>query len=242
MSAYARGGRRLGPTATVAALLAASTASAQPAYPSWVFFGSAEGGTSGFASAGFKRGLTGGLYEPGLFLQGSLGSGNYSYRSRVVEGGRATGRVLGASLMPGAQWSAGNTTFGFFVGPEIERHWLTPPDPDNRARGTRWGLRGQIDIWSHPTPRTLVTATLIGGTAAPHLWSRLSAGYRLFEAFYFGPEASAYASPDYRELRLGLHATGLTLRGLTFRLSGGLRIDSDDRTGAYAGLTTHASY
>lgn len=236
--------RRASVAAAATALVARvhGFALAGPDHPAWVFFASADGGPSSFAAAGFKRGLGGHLYESGLLVMGSVGTGAYQYRAGVLAPRIVTGRTLAASLLVGAQWVVGGTTLAAFMGPELEHHALTPPDRHNRSSGTHAGLRLHGEVWSHPTPDWLLTATVIGGTAAPHLWGRIAAGYRLWRGVFVGPEALAYANPTYRDLRLGLHATGFALGRFSLRLSGGLLLTRSEGPGAYVGLTAHTSY
>jgi hypothetical protein len=103
------------------------------------------------------------------------------------------------------------------------------------------GLRLHGEIWAHPTAQTLLTATVIVGTArTAHLWGRTSAGYALWDGVFVGPEVSVYTTDTYREWRLGAHVTGLTFGQMSFRLSAGWRGEEDtDRHGAYVGLAGH---
>ena len=78
------------------------------------------------------------------------------------------------------------------------------------------------------------------GTARGHLWTRASAGYKVWRDVFVGPEASLYRTEDYREWRVGAHATGLQLGRFTFRLSTGWRRDeSSPKGGPYGGLSVH---
>jgi hypothetical protein len=106
-----------------------------------------------------------------------------------------------------------------------------------RAARTRFGLRGHAELWAHPTPQTLATATLIAGSAREHVWARISGGYAFWPGAFLGPEASFYARDDYREWRVGAHLTGLRWGRFNFRLSGGFLQANDDRKGAYFGLS-----
>jgi hypothetical protein len=126
------------------------------------------------------------------------------------------------------------------------RRRVGPPRPGGRRRGgvrrraaarARFGIRGHAELWAHPTPETLATATVIAGSARAHLWSRISGGYAFWPGVFLGPEAAFYARDDYREWRLGAHVTGLTWGRLNIRFSGGLLQSNDDRTGAYFGLS-----
>ncbi len=209
-----------------------------------VIFGSIDGGaTSGFVSAGFKKALTAKLDEPGLLIMGTTGSGQYRYRSENVEGRLVTDRPTQAGLLAGAQWFMGpETLVAIFFGPEYENQTLSPNDPGNKALRSRFGLKGQIEVYARPTDRTLVTATLVAGTAAPSVRGRLSAGFRVFEDVFIGPEITAYMNATYDEARLGLHATGIAIGRFTLQASGGLKRDGDGRLGAYGALGGYVTF
>ena len=66
------------------------------------------------------------------------------------------------------------------------------------------------------------------------------AGYKVWRDVFVGPEASLYRTEDYREWRVGAHATGVQLGRFTFRLSTGWRRDeSSPKGGPYGGLSVH---
>jgi hypothetical protein len=198
-----------------------------------VLFGSLDGGRSVFASAGVKR-TFGSLDRNGFVFMGGAGFGGAPERG---------GRFGAASFQPtaqayglvGYQWMFPRVALSALVGPEVDA------EADSlgtiRSARTRFGVRGHAELWAHPTPATLATATLIAGSARGHVWGRVSGGYAFWQGVFVGPEAVLYARDDYREWRLGAHVTGLTWGPLDLRLSGGLMRSSDDRTGAYVGLS-----
>ncbi|WP_425375082.1 cellulose biosynthesis protein BcsS [Methylobacterium nonmethylotrophicum] len=76
------------------------------------------------------------------------------------------------------------------------------------------GVRAQAELWARPTESTLLTTTLIAGTARWSAWGRVSWGIRLPDLgeAYLGPEAALYADrTGYRKWSLGLHATDFGL-------------------------------
>lgn len=209
---------------------------------SWVLFGSLDAGApSRFAAVGVKKALAGRADEAGFVVMATAGVGSYRYRSAGVPTGKVEGRPAEASVLVGYQWRIGATTIALFAGPEYRHLSLDPPDPGNRDRGSRWGLRGQAEIWSHPTEATLLTGTVVAGSAG-HVWARASAGYRLAELAFVGPEIAAYVNETYNETRLGLHATGLAIGAVTLRISAGALLTGDHRTGAYAALSGWINY
>lgn len=153
------------------------------------------------------------------------------------EGTRMTRHAVHASALVGYQWVRDGLVMAGLAGPEGDIEQLsdrTLPTGEKPHLGAR--LHGEI--WAHPTANTLMTTTVIVGTArTPHLWARTSAGYALWDGVFLGPEASVYTTDTYREWRLGAHVTGLTFGGMSLRLSGGWRGEEDTRQeGAYVGL------
>ena len=199
-----------------------------------VLFGSLDGGRSVFASAGVKRTLGGSLDRDGFVLMGGAGAGGAPERGPLF-GGSTFQPTAQAHAMLGYQWMLGTVAVSALAGPELDAE-LDAPDAWRSAR-TRFGLRGHAELWAHPTPQTLATATLIAGSAREHLWGRISGGYAFWPGVFLGPEASFYARDDYREWRVGAHLTGLKWGRFNFRLSGGFLQANDDRNGAYFGLT-----
>ncbi len=104
----------------------------------------------------------------------------------------------------------------------------------------RSGVRLHGEVWARPTESTLVTATVILGSARSDAWARLSWGFSLFGT-YLGPEASASLDhTGYRKWSLGLHATDYAFGGYRFRLSAGCqfegRVNASMRPSPYLGL------
>jgi hypothetical protein len=198
-----------------------------------VLFGSLDGGRSAFLSAGLKRALAGSLDRDGFIAMGGVGIGGAPVSGRFDAADfRPTAQ---AHAMLGYQWLFSRVAVSALLGPEVD---VEAESADAlRAARARFGVRGHAELWAHPTPETLATATVIAGSARAHLWSRISGGYAFWPGVFLGPEGAFYARDDYREWRLGAHVTGLTWGRLNIRFSGGLLQSNDDRTGAYFGLT-----
>jgi hypothetical protein len=71
---------------------------------------------------------------------------------------------------------------------------------------------------------------------------RAAAGWRLFDLFYAGPEAQAFASDDYTQQRAGVHITALKIGGTEWSAAAGYATDSDDRESAYARFSVSRRY
>jgi hypothetical protein len=206
---------------------------AQPRELNTVIFGSLDGGRSAFVSAGAKRALSGSLDRDGFIVMGGAGFGGAPERDAF---GRTEFRPTAQGhAVVGYQWMLPRAAMSALIGSEVDAE--AESTTGLRAARTRLGVRGHAEIWAHPTPETLATATLIAGSARGHLWGRIAGGSAFWPGVYVGPEAAFYARDDYRELRLGAHVTGLTWGRFNFRLSGGLMQSNDDRSGAYFGLS-----
>jgi Cellulose biosynthesis protein BcsS len=201
-----------------------------------VLFGSLDAGRSAFVSAGVKRTLGGSLDRDGFILMVGAAAGGAPERGPLMSG-TTFQPAAQAYAMLGHQWMLGRATLSVLAGPEFDAE-MDAPSAWRSAR-TRFGLRGQLELWAHPTPATLATATLIAGSARGHLWARVSGGYAFWPGVFLGPEASFYAREDDREWRLGAHLTGLKWGRFNFRLSGGYLHADDGQAGAYFGLTSY---
>lgn len=207
--------------------------------PNLVLFSSAEIGRSSSVNSGFKRALGGTLGTSGFVLMGSAGTGRLQDRV-ALETHLAQIDYLSTqgSLLAGYQWATERAMITLLAGPEADyRHVLTDGALTSRSR-PHFGARLQAEIWAHPTDTTLATGTLIVGTALPHLWVRGSWGYRVWRDIHLGPEATVTMEEDYREARLGLHATGIRIGRYHLRLSGGAVLAEEGRPSGYLALTT----
>ncbi len=199
-----------------------------------VLFGSLDASRTGYASAGFKRTWQGSLDRSGLVTLATVGYGGSPERVDTHGEENAFRHKASASALLGYQWISGPVVLAGYLGPELD--YERDPDFTGQAARPRFGLRAQGELWAHPTPQTLLTSTVIAGTARGHLWSRVSGGYAVWDKVFVGPEVIHYRTDDYREWRAGLHATGLSLGRFTLRLSGGIAV-FDERTGGYVGLS-----
>jgi hypothetical protein len=132
--------------------------------------------------------------------------------------------------------SHGAVTLALFAGPEIQDHRLQPDDPGATLRGSRFGLRFAFDFWYQPTKLVMVAADGSVSTIAASYSGRLATGYRLFDAVFVGPEVQAFAGGNYRQQRVGMHATGLRLGSTEWSAGMGWARDSDARSGVYGRL------
>jgi len=184
-----------------------------------LLFGSLDGGAGTFASAGAKI-AAGSLAEDGLLSLLTVGGGVRGERIACGCGRNHTLlRETGiSSALLGYQWYLPEGVVAAFLGGETVVEKVGPVTFE-----TREGLRFQAEAWLRPTELSLVTGTVIAGTARGDGWGRIAWGYRLWDA-YLGPEGSAYLdATGYRKAAAGVHATDVALADIKLRLSVGLQ-------------------
>ncbi len=237
---WRRAGSRAFPIAALAGFLFAPPARGEeepgePSPASTVLFASLEAGPAKrFAAFGLKRAVTGGLDASGFRALIKLGGAH-----ETPDGPRPRGdlyKAEGQALL-GYEWRLGDTFVSLYAGADYEE--------DFRVCGcavsvrTRFGARLQGDLWATPSRETMLQGSAYVSTMDRRLWGRLAGGWAVPLGLYLGPEVEAYRQSGYRKLRLGLHATGIRLLGLTWRLSGGWQTTSDRPAEAYATLGVH---
>lgn len=214
------------------------SAAAEDAAVRAVLFDSLDAGPSVFFNTGMKV-APDRVDREGFAALGDVGSGVRTERGSATATAptptlvRAT--VLAAAL-GGYQFFYDWGVVGLFAGPEIAQE-LVIDSGGVRPLPARFGLRAQGELWSRPSEDTLVTMTLILGSARADAYGRISAGYRLW-GFYLGPEVAAYADrTGYQKWNAGLHATEVRFGAFTFRLSGGCAYEVETRrAGPYVAL------
>lgn len=236
--------RRAAALLMTAGAVAVTPARAQDESVRTLLFGSMDAGPSTFLGSGAKIALDD-VNREGFVALVSAGGGVRQERAAATQTSSAPTLVrttlLGAAL-GGYQFFRDWGVLSFFAGPEASLEALMG-NGQARALPARFGLRLEGELWARPSENTLVTGTLLLGSARYDAYGRVSAGYRLWDA-YLGPEAAWYGDrTGYRKVSLGLHATDFALAGLSFRLSaGGLYEPGTGRVGPYVGLATWAPF
>lgn len=192
-----------------------------------VIFASLEAGpTKTFAAIGWKRALTGSLSTSGFRSLMKVG-GSKEFASRTPPHGFAYKSEAQALL--GYEWRIGETFLSLYVGSDYETEQRNlPGSPFMRSV---YGARLQGDLWTVPFPDTILQASAYASTVDRRIWGRVAGGMLLpqemrpswLEGVHLGPEAEVFRQRGYTKLRLGLHATGLKLFGLSWRISAGLQ-------------------
>ena len=178
-----------------------------------------------------------GLAREGFSLKLLFAGGSYQYQAGTTD---ITGRQALAALMPGWRFKGDRVEFVVFAGPDLQSHRFTPDDLGNRLRGSNLGLRVGGDVWYQPTDIMMVTASVSTSTIGPNVWARAAFGWRPADWAWVGPEASAFSDHNYRQLRVGIHATAFKTGQFEWSAGLGHAWDSDQRTGFYGriGLLT----
>jgi cellulose biosynthesis protein BcsS len=182
----------------------------------------------------------GGFAEDGPMLKLVMSGGLYRYDARGLGGDEVTGSEIAGQILPGWRIKRGGVEAKIFFGLDIERHNLSPDDPDNKLRGSDVGARFAAELWYEPTERTMIAGDLSLSTVATNNTARLAYGWHVLEdllgGFYVGPETQYVASDGYRHVRLGAHITGLKGEAYEWSAAAGWAGDSDRRTSAYVRL------
>jgi hypothetical protein len=190
--------------------------------------------------------FAGGLWSPaGLDREGFtfkllIGAGTYQYFSDALgQTGdqQVTGRQVTGFAMPGYRFVRDKLFVTVFAGLDAQHHTFSPDDPTNKLWGTHLGVRAAVEFWYEPTPLTMWAADASFTTVGASYSGRLAFGWKLFEAFYLGPEVGGFANGDnYRQFRAGLHLTGFRSGAVEWSLAGGWLRDTSDREGLYGRL------
>lgn len=190
-----------------------------------VVFGGAEGrGSSLGVTMGFKLAAPPSPDRPGLVVMGLAYAGASLARAPPAEGGfwYAPHGAIAASLLVGGQWAVPGGVFTAAIGPGVARRQQAEPTGAPRWLATGYGPVALAELWVHPRADLLVAGTLVASGAGENLWARAAFGTRAIGEAFVGPEATLYTDATYRELRLGVHLTGVKIGDLSLRLSGGV--------------------
>jgi hypothetical protein len=182
-----------------------------------------------------------GLDSDGFTIKMLIGGGHYSYYS----GGLAQdvdGRAISADALFGWRFRRDALTVNVSAGVDVQDHQLVPNDPGARLRGHYVGARLSGDFWYQPTAQFMVAADASATTVGPTTSFRAATGWRVFDTLFIGPETQMLWCADYRQLRLGIHFTGLHTDIFEWLLASGWARDSDGRAGPYLRLGVIASY
>ncbi|MGL4397228.1 MAG: cellulose biosynthesis protein BcsS [Hyphomicrobium sp.] len=130
------------------------------------------------------------IHQSGLRLRAVTGYGGYRYDV----GGTAPGpRVFHADTsfidaLVGYQHRFGELTAKAFIGVSAITHQITPFDGANRADGTDWGPKVQLEFWLNLGPTAWTSLDFGYTTAHDTASARWRAGWRALPTVSIGPE------------------------------------------------------
>jgi hypothetical protein len=198
-------------------------------------------GYDGWGGGGFAHGglvwSPDGLDKDGFVLKSIGGAGTYRYKSGGTD---VVGTQYLGSVLPGWRLKADRFEIAGYAGLDVQHHSFDPDDTRNPLRGTHVGLRVATDVWWEPIRDAMATASASFSTVGTSYWTRAALGWRVFDAFYVGPEAHAMGDDVYRQWRVGAHLTALRTGQWEWSAGVGHVEDSSDRAGFYGrvGLLT----
>jgi hypothetical protein len=172
-----------------------------------------------------------GLDRGGFVIKSLIGAGTYRYHAGADE---IVGYHAVLSFMPGWRFKGDRFETTVYLGADAQYHLLIPDDPTSRLRGLRFGPRLGLDLWVQPTANFMINGFATFSTVGSSYAVRGALGWRFFDAVYLGPEVQATGSDTYRQVRLGLHATSLTIGPYELSAGAGYVRDSEWRRGLYA--------
>jgi hypothetical protein len=179
----------------------------------------------------------GGLDREGFTFKLLIGGGTYRYVSGALGDIDITGQQTVGFALPGWRFVRDRLIVTIFAGLDVQHHTLTPDDPGNNLWGTYAGIRGALEFWYEPDATTMWAGDASISSIGTSYAARLAAGWRLFDAFYAGPEIGGFASGNsYRQWRAGLHVTGFRTHAIEWSFGAGFASDSDKRDGVYGRL------
>jgi hypothetical protein len=171
-----------------------------------------------------------GLDRSGFLAKVVSGAGYYYYRSA---GTRFVAVHDMTAVMPGMRFRSPRLEVSVYGGLDTQVHVMVPDDPDHPLRGLRFGFRGGVDLWHEPTPSSMLAASLSFASIGPSAWTRVAVGWKAAEGFYMGPELIAAADTDYRQVRLGVHATAVKFGPYEWSIGAGWAGNTDEVRGIY---------
>jgi len=178
----------------------------------------------------------GGLDNEGFTFQLVTSGGLYRYRSGTLNNAEVIGTEAEVQLLPGWRFKRDRLEVKVFAGLDVKNNVTSPDDPSNRLHGTSAGIRTAVNLWFEPTPASMVAVDASLSSIAAGYSARAAYGWKLQDWFYLGPEAQTFACVGYRQLRFGLHMTGLKTGDWEWSAAAGWSHDSDHRSSPYLRL------
>lgn len=181
------------------------------------------------------------LDESGLRLRLDGLTGRYSYYSsgshQTIDGTQESGAAL-----VGYEWVSPATSFAAYIGGDVRNNSLSFADPANPVIGTNFGAKGQFELYTKPTLRTMVAVNASYATNKTAYFARLRGGYIIGPDLYIGPEFVVLGDSFFNQERFGAHLTGLRAGPASFSFAAGYLYDRVRKNGGYANIDARVGF
>ena len=193
---------------------------------------------SSFIATGGKRAFSLPLEDTKGFILSASGV-SLSDANRFARGKMLYAEIDRQSrLVVGLERSSGMVFASVGIGPAMAQIRQT-----GGGGRTAFGVALNADIWIRPTDETYLALSVAADTASQNWWNRARLGYRPNGLpFSFGPEVVASAARTSGKLKLGLHASEISLWKFNFDISGGVMWDHHFRPDRYVSFSTYIRY
>jgi hypothetical protein len=220
--------------------LKAAALPAPPPGPLFELFGGVSvGPDSVYGDAGGVFAINHSLNNDGWLFRLRGGAGHYDY-NRSPGVGQGVDFQTG-EFMLGYQKFFGATRVSGYVGPNVENH--DNPDPVATVKGTKWGIKGQGEVFMPFSDRGYVLLLATASSAFSSYFVLGKAGYNVAPGVSVGPELVFMGNDRFDATRLGPFVAFDVGPGAQLILSGGYQWDNrsdslNDHSGGY--FTAHA--
>jgi hypothetical protein len=179
-----------------------------------------------------------GLDKSGFQVRLKAGTGFYQYDT-------FNQRVKGASeqysALGGYKWVGSGSEFTMVAGLDVQHHVIDRIDRGNTLLGLHTGAKLEFSYWGKLSPTMMLALDGSVSSLGGILWGRAATGWWSFDKVWLGPEVSITRTPNYTQVKVGVHLTGLDLgKGFSLHGAGGLR--HDGVAGYYAGLNVEKKF
>ena len=195
-----------------------------------IYFGGIDVTQWGVGAHGTAQWMPNGVNQNGFILRMFLSESLERYTDRS---GKYATQISRAFLLPGYMVRIGKMEAQLLVGPDAEVDLFFRNGRSTHSRA-RFGMRGVADLWWEPTSELMVQYALSGTTIDSGYNTRIAAGWRMFDAFWVGPEAAVSSDYFSRQTRFGAHLTGLRTNEYEWTFAAGHVSDNFGRDGVYA--------
>jgi hypothetical protein len=172
--------------------------------------------------------------QEGWLARVAGGYGQYDYNKPLV--GNIDGDVGNVDLMVGYGMPISGGKVSAYLGANWTDHDLSPNDPANDARGSKLGVKGQLEAFFSPMDHVSGDAMASYSTAFSTYWSHFNLGYN-FGGFAVGPEVGLNGNDEYNEFRYGAEVNAIDLGFASVALHGGIVASNrNGGDGGYGGI------